>query len=201
MTIPIVIAAGGNGSRIGGDKGGRMLGGITLLQRAVTFALTQTDKVAIAARAADALATEPRLPLLIDRAVDGGPLTALMSALDYGAACGAQGVLMMPCDMPFLPADLMVRLSAEGGSVGGGARVAMARSGARFHPICALWPLACRVALPAYAATSNGSLIGLARQVGCAEIAWPDTPFDPFFNINDADDLAVAEWVLGSEDI
>ncbi|MEQ1687924.1 MAG: molybdenum cofactor guanylyltransferase [Sphingopyxis sp.] len=197
MTPPIVIAAGGNGSRIGGDKAGRVLGGITLLQRAVAFALAQTDRVAIAARADTALAIEPRLPVLIDHAEDGGPLVALMRALDFAADLGAHSVLMIPCDMPFLPADLLQRMEAESH----GSRVAMARSGARFHPICARWPLtACRAALPSYAATSNGSLIGLARQVGFAEIAWPDQPTDPFFNINDGDDLAAAERALRQDD-
>ncbi|MEQ1725018.1 MAG: molybdenum cofactor guanylyltransferase [Sphingopyxis sp.] len=193
MTPPIVIAAGGNGSRIGGGKAGRVLGGIPLLQRAVTFALTQSGTVAIAARADTAITVEPRVPMLIDRADDGGPLAALMSALDFAVACGAQSVLMMPCDMPFLPADLLARLMVEGDAE----RVAMAMSGARFHPICALWPVAaCQAALPAYAAISNGSLIGLAKQIGFDEIAWPDAPYDPFFNINDGDDLAHAEAML-----
>lgn len=193
MTPPIVIAAGGNGSRIGGGKAGRVLGGVSLIERAVTFALTQTGTVAIAARADTVITVEPRLPMLIDRESDGGPRAALMNALDFAAACGAQSVLMMPCDMPFLPADLLLRLMREGDAE----RVAMAMSGARFHPICALWPVAaCQAALPAYAAISNGSLIGLAKQIGFGEIAWLDTPIDPFFNINDANDLVCAEAML-----
>lgn len=192
MTIPIVIAAGGNGSRIGGDKAGQLLGGVTLLQRAVSFALGQSAAVAIAARAATAINVEPALPLLLDTEADGGPLSALASALDFAASLKAQSVLMIPCDMPFLPTDLLARLA-----VGcDGTHVVMARSGARFHPICASWPVSARALLPRYAATSNGSLIGLAKQIGFTEVTWQVTPFDPFFNINDSDDLALAERQL-----
>lgn len=192
MTIPIVIAAGGNGSRIGGDKAGQWLGGITLLQRAVSFALGQSAAVAIAARAATAIHVEPLLPLLLDSEDDGGPLSALASALDFAASLMAHSVLMLPCDMPFLPADLLVRLEQSRG----GAQVAMAHSGERFHPICALWPVSARALLPGYAATSNGSLIGLAKQIGFTEVTWEGATIDPFFNINNADDLAIAEQLL-----
>ena len=192
MTIPIVIAAGGNGSRIGGDKAGQLLGGVTLLQRAASFALGQSAAVAIAARAATAINVEPALPLLIDTETDGGPLSALASALNFAASLKEQSVLMIPCDMPFLPADLLARLA--GGC--DGVRVVMARSGARFHPICALWPVSARTLLPRYAATSNGSLIGLAKQIGFTEVTWQGAPIDPFFNVNDSDDLALAERQL-----
>jgi molybdopterin-guanine dinucleotide biosynthesis protein A len=31
---------------------------------------------------------------------------------------------------------------------------------------------------------------------GCAEAAWPATPYDPFFNANAPEDLAEAEEIL-----
>lgn len=194
MTSPIIIAAGGHGTRIGGKKEEQCLGGIALLQRAVTFAFSQTDTVAIAAQTGTtSVHTDPPLPILYDREQDAGPLAALESGLDFAASNGAASMLMIGCDMPFLPTDLLARLCA----VAPRGKVAMTASIGRWHPICALWPVtACLNALPHYAAQGNSSLHGLARMIGMVEIEWDGEPVDPFFNINTVDDLAQAELLL-----
>ena len=44
-----------------------------------------------------------------------------------------------------------------------------------------------------YLAGERRSLKGFASMIGCREVEWPSDPFDPFFNINTADELAQAE--------
>jgi molybdopterin-guanine dinucleotide biosynthesis protein A len=100
-------------------------------------------------------------------------------------------VLTIPCDMPFLPWDLPVRLTSD-------AAATVAASGGRLHPICALWKAEARDALPAYLATGRRSLKGFAEAAGYEAVQWPTEPFDPFFNINDEADLARAEELVRS---
>jgi molybdopterin-guanine dinucleotide biosynthesis protein A len=44
-----------------------------------------------------------------------------------------------------------------------------------------------------YLAGERRSLKGFATLIGFREVEWPSEPFDPFFNINTADELARAE--------
>ena len=173
----IVILAGGEGSRIGGNKPQRLLGGETLLDRALARARRWSGEVLVAAREGGDIADDPEIE---------GPLGGVAAALALGG-----DVLTIPCDMPFLPDDLPERLRSD-------AAVTVAASGGRLHPVCALWKAEAREGLPAYLATGRRSLTGFAEAVGCQAVDWPIVPVDPFFNINDKADLARAEALLRS---
>jgi molybdenum cofactor guanylyltransferase len=173
----IVILAGGEGRRIGGGKPQRLLGGETLLDRALRRARCWSDDVLVAARAGGDLADDPAIE---------GPLGGVAAALALGG-----DVLTIPCDMPFLPDDLPTRLASE-------ALATVAASGGQLHPVCALWKAGARAALPAWLATGRRSLTGFAEAVGYRAVEWPTEPFDPFFNVNDEADLARAEALLRS---
>jgi molybdopterin-guanine dinucleotide biosynthesis protein A len=168
----IVILAGGEGRRIGGGKPQRMLGGETLLARALDIARLWSDEVLIADGGSD-------LPGI------AGPLGGVAGALAFGG-----DLLTIPCDMPFLPADLPERLARTS------AAAALAESGGRLHPVCALWRARAADCLAAYAASGRRSLHGFAEAVGFEAVAWGADPVDPFFNINDEQDLARAEALL-----
>jgi molybdopterin-guanine dinucleotide biosynthesis protein A len=168
----IVILAGGEGRRIGGGKPMRMLGGETLLARALGIARSWSDEVLIA----DAKTDLPGLE---------GPLGGLAAALALGG-----DLLTIPCDMPFLPADLPERLARTR------AAAAVAESGGRLHPVCALWRARAADGLAAYAESGRRSLHGFAEAVGHEAVEWGTEPVDPFFNVNDEQDLARAEALL-----
>lgn len=171
----IVILAGGEGRRMGGGKPQRLLGGETLLDRALRRARSWSNDVLVAAREGGDIRDDPSVE---------GPLGGIAAALALGG-----DVLTIPCDMPFLPGDLPVRLRSE-------AAATVAASGGRLHPVCALWKPAARNTLPAYLATGRRSLTGFAEAVGYQAVDWPAEPIDPFFNINDEADLALAEALL-----
>ena len=183
----VLILAGGQGARIGGGKPLRMLGGRSLLDRAVEQARRWSENVAIAARDEMQVGATGAAVLLDPPGMEG-PLGGLASAMQLGAPA----VLTMPCDMPFLPDDLPRRLVEALSGHG----AALAASGGHVHPVCALWRSDALVQLQSYAATGRRSLIGLAETVGYARVDWPDEPIDPFFNINSAQDLATAEGLL-----
>lgn len=187
MKLVCVVLAGGEGRRMGGVKASRVLGGRTLLERALERAKGYADEVAVAVREP---LTAPVQTLLDDPALPG-PLAGVASALAFAAERGAPAALTVPIDAPFMPDDLAARLAA---ALSGG--VAVARSGGRLHPVCALWRTGLDAPLRTYAATGRGSLMGLADAVGWTAVDWPAEPLDPFLNINTPQDLARAEALL-----
>jgi molybdopterin-guanine dinucleotide biosynthesis protein A len=185
----VVIAAGGDGVRIGGSKASRMLGGQRLIDHALAWALRHSDRVALAVRPGDG-DWGSGLPLLVDRHDGIGPVTALANAFQFAHDQRRPAVLMIGCDMPFLPENLLERLQAA--FPGHGA--AMPVSGGRRHPMAALW-VPDAPAVEAYIASRGQSLWRFAQTVGMAEVAWDEAP-DPFQNINRPTDLAAAELRL-----
>lgn len=192
--MPVVIAAGGRGRRMVADKPSQMLGGSSLIELVLRRASAMSATIAIAVQETPSWPVPDGVDYLYDVQPDSGPLSALSSALLWGSEHGASHVLLIPCDMPFLPDDLLSRLA----DAVGGANVAMAKSNARLHPICALWSIAAVGALPDYAQNSRRSLIGFAEHLGMAEAEWPVKNFDPFFNINTPEDLAHARQAIAS---
>ena len=188
MKVAVVILAGGQGTRIGGNKPLRTLAGKSLLERAVEFAHGISKVCAVAVRD-EAQSGSVEIPVLRDDPEIEGPLGGLVSALRFARDKGAGAALTMPADMPFLPPDLADRL-VEGL---GRARAGIASSGGRLHPVCGIWSIEALDAVPEYLATGRRSLKGFADAVGFVDIDWSAEPFDPFFNINTEEDLAEAE--------
>lgn len=193
MGLVVAILAGGAGRRIGGDKPHRLLGGARLLDHALICASGTAAPCILVARnpeQVDGFAGT----VVLDAPGIGGPLAGLLSALSWAAEAGAERVLTLPCDMPFLPFDLHHRLEqALTPNLG----VAVAASDGRQHPICALWRTAVVPTLVRRAEEGQLSLHGLSEAVGCAVVDWPVEGGDPFININTAEDLAAAEAALG----
>jgi molybdenum cofactor guanylyltransferase len=183
----VLLLAGGDGSRIGGGKPLRRLGARSLIEHALAAARSWSDALAISLREPGQLGQLPA-PVIVDAPELGGPLGGLAAGLAHAAQTGRETLLTIPCDMPFLPPDLALRLAGAIGSK----QAALAASGGRLHPVCGLWRTEARDLLPVYVATGRRSLNGLAEHVGFEAVEWPGTP-DPFFNVNSAEDLAAAE--------
>lgn len=192
MRITVTVFAGGEGSRIGGNKPLRMLAGLTLLDRAAAQALQWSNRFAVSVRSEAQLGGRGLVPIIDDPDVEG-PLGGLISALRFARAEQADAVLTIPADMPFLPPDLGERLKAELA----GCEAAIASSGGHLHPVCGLWRTSALDRIAGYLESGRRSLRGFAETIGFRVVEWPDRPIDPFFNINSAQDLADAERLLG----
>lgn len=192
-TIVVAVLAGGDGSRIGGGKPLIKLNGKALVERAYDRALVWSSASVVAIRSPEQLGS-CQLPWIADAAGIEGPLAGLATALEWACRQGAEALLTIPCDMPFLPDDLLKRLSSEVGDK----RAAIAASGGELHPVCGLWRNAAVYEFPAYYQSGRRSLRGFAEHVGFAAVDWPTEPRDPFFNVNSPADLAAAEAMPGN---
>ena len=192
-----VVLAGGLARRMGGgDKPLVVLGGQPLLGHILDRLRPQVAGLALNANEDPARYRDFDLPILADSLPDRpGPLAGILAALDWAAAAGAEHVLTVPGDTPFLPRDLAGRL---GEAVRSGAAAAIAASGGRRQPIAGLWPVAARDALHRSIVDDGLRRVDdWARHLGAVVVDFAIDPVDPFFNLNTPDDLAEAERLLG----
>jgi molybdopterin-guanine dinucleotide biosynthesis protein A len=193
-----VILAGGQATRMGGgDKGLRMVGGQTLLAHVLDRLRPQVDAIVLNANGDPARFSEWGLPVVADSLPDWpGPLAGVLAGMDWAASIGAEAVVSVAADTPFFPRDLVAQLQASAGP--SGLALAATREGGKLYrqPTFGLWPVALRDDLRA-------ALLGGLRKV----VLWTDShgagtaefgtdPFDPFFNINTPDDIAIAETLV-----
>jgi molybdopterin-guanine dinucleotide biosynthesis protein A len=183
-----IVLAGGQGRRMGGvDKGWVEMGGRPLVSWVLERLAPQVAGVVINANQSVERYAALGHPVVPD-AIGGfaGPLAGVHAAL---AVVTTPWAVTVPCDSPFLPADLVDRLAhAAAGAQG---QLAVARTHDRAHPVFALVRRDVRPHLAAF-------LDGGGRKIDAwyATLAVVEVPFDDeadaFANINTAAELAAA---------
>jgi len=203
MTAPLgLILAGGLARRMGGgDKLRIAIGGRTILERVIMRMTPQCAALIVNANGDPARFADTGLPVVGDSIPDfAGPLAGILAGLDWAAAHAPQirDVASVPGDCPFLPADLVTRLTAARDAAG--VPLACARSGNWRHPVAGLWPVALREDLRTALTVEHLHKIEIwTARHGVAIADWPDTPVDPFFNVNTPEDIEAAEQAARHE--
>ena len=148
MKIKALILAGGNATRFGGgDKGLAELAGKSLIAHII--AALGPLELAISANGDPARFGAFGLPVLPDGEFAGyGPLAGIAAGLAW--AHDADALITVPCDTPYLPADLVDRLLPA---------PAYARAAARDHFLVASWP-----------PTSRAPLLSILREGGSLKV-------------------------------
>jgi molybdenum cofactor guanylyltransferase len=191
-----LVLAGGLARRMGGgDKARIRIGGRTILERVLARLAPQCGAVILNANGDPARFADTGLPVVAD-SVPGfaGPLAGILAGLDWAAAHAPEvaDVVSAPGDCPFLPHDLVARLTEARRAAG--TPLACARSGEWRHPVLGLWPVALRDDLrSALVEESLHKIEAWTARHGIAIADWPATPVDPFFNVNTPEDAAEAE--------
>jgi molybdopterin-guanine dinucleotide biosynthesis protein A len=124
-----------------------------------------------------------------------GPLAGILTGMEWLRANRPDVTMMLsaPTDGPFLPLDLVARLSTAKGA----ARIACARSDGRSHPPIALWDVDLADNLRQAMMDEEMRKIDLwTARHDLVHVDWPVVPFDPFFNANRPEDLRRAESLL-----
>ncbi|MSP87530.1 MAG: molybdenum cofactor guanylyltransferase MobA [Alphaproteobacteria bacterium] len=184
----------------GGDKCLRLLGGRTILARIVERAQPQVAALAVNANGDAARFADYGLPVVAD-SVAGfvGPLAGVLAGLDWAALAvpAASHVASFATDAPFLPLDLVARLSD---AVVSGADLACAASGGQAHPVFGLWPVRLREALRrALVEDEIRKVDAWTARYRLVQVGFAAEPVDPFFNTNRPEDLVQAERLLARE--
>lgn len=192
-----VLLAGGQARRMGGgDKCLRPLGGRPLLAHVIDRAEGQVGALVLNANGDPDRFMGFGLPVAAD-AVAGfaGPLAGVLTGLEWAREVGADWIVSLPTDSPFLPGDLVARLVAA--LEGAGADLACAESGGRRHPVVGLWPVRLAAELRSALVDEDIRKIDVwTARYRLAVAGFAVDPVDPFFNANRPEDLAAAEALL-----
>ena len=200
-----IILAGGQSRRMGGgDKCLLPLGSGCLLDHVILRLAPQVAPLALSANGDPARFSRFGLPVLADTVTGfAGPLAGILTGLEWAIANTAcKAIVTAAGDTPFLPLDLVERLAAATGQRSGS--IAVACSAGKRHPTFTLWPTDCRDALRRFLVDEdNRRVSAFIERHDFVDVDFPvpqsaAQPIDPFFNINEPDDLVRAERLLQS---
>ena len=200
-----IILAGGQSRRMGGgDKCLLPLGSGCLLDHVILRLAPQVAPLVLSANGDPARFSRFGLPVLADTVTGfAGPLAGILTGLEWAIANTAcEAIVTAAGDTPFLPLDLVERLAAAIDQRPGS--IAVACSASKQHPTFTLWPTGCRDALRHFLVDEdNRRVSAFIERHDFVDVDFPvpqsaAQPIDPFFNINEPDDLVRAERLLQS---
>jgi molybdopterin-guanine dinucleotide biosynthesis protein A len=184
-----LVLAGGRGSRMGNiDKGLVLLQGEPMIRHVIERLSSQVDEILINAnRNIDAYEVFGH-PVIRDR-IEGfaGPLAGLHAGLSRAAH---PLVATVPCDSPFLPLDLVARLSRTLRDAN--AELAVARTFDQPHPVFALVRRSVLPHLTRFLEQGGRKIDAWYASLKAIEVAFDDEA-DAFRNINTTDELKEAD--------
>lgn len=199
-----VVLAGGQSARMGGeDKALIEIDGESLLSHCAKRLTPQVGKLVVSGHDGDVrfgTAWQVIPDLLPDHA---GPLSGILSAMRWAEANAPDffWIASVAVDTPFFPDTLVDRfIMAMGGPE---PAIVLAQSGERVHPTFGLWPIALADDLEAFLKSGERKTRLWAESQTCshahfAGLMIDDIEVDPFFNINEQDDVPVAEAIVAA---
>lgn len=198
-----VILAGGRSSRMGGlSKALFPLNDEALLAHVIRRLQPQLGSLLLSTEGPDTRLESFGLPLVPDLLPRyRGPLTGLCSALHYLADRNHDGGLVLcPCDAPFIPPDLVARLL--GAAEGNPKPVAVVSYEGFLQPTFSLWQAHhLPVIHDAVVKRGDGGLKYMLRSLPHVIVEWVSAEPPPFYNVNTLEELQAAEgWLAVSRD-
>ena len=191
MTISGIVLAGGLGRRMGGvDKGLQLLHGKPMIEHVLERLRPQVGEIVINANQnVDRYKSFGHR--VVSDAIGGfaGPLAGLHAGLQ---AVTNPVAVTVPCDSPFLPADLVARLHDHLG----GNDLAVAKTGDQAHPVFALVRQSVAENLETFLASGGRKIDAWYAALKVVEVNFDDEA-DAFRNINTIEELKGSEQFSG----
>jgi molybdopterin-guanine dinucleotide biosynthesis protein A len=182
-----LILAGGQGSRLGGvDKAFLALHGRPLIEHVLLRLAPQVACVAISANGILLRFAAYGLPVLPDAPEHAGkgPLAGVAAGLAWAQGGGAEALLTIPVDTPFVPLNFGLALQPA---------PAVACHAGRQHHLAALWRVDFLSALEGFLKQPGSYKVRDALALmGARAVDFPGD-MDPFLNINTPGDLTAAQ--------
>lgn len=188
----------------GGDKGLADLGGRPMLAHVVARLRPQTGALVLNANGDAARFAQFGLPVVADTLPDfPGPLAGVLAGMRWAllSTPDARFIVTVPADAPLIPPDLVARLAAAAASAPDLNAIAVAQSESGLHPVIALWPLVLADDLEQALRDGVRQVRRWMERHGMVPVSFPAADlggqaFDPFFNANTPEDLAVLRDAL-----
>ena len=177
-----MILAGGQATRMGGgDKPLMRWRERPLIEWLLDDLRTLSPKIAINANGEPQRFAKYWLPVVPDEVPDCGPLSGILTAMDWAAASGFSHVGVIAGDTVGLPADLFSRLGK-----GPSHAASLVNGEWRAHPTVGVWPIGLAAGLRDYLMAGERRVMGWAKSVGATEVRFDG---EVFRNFNTPEDL------------
>lgn len=195
---PSMIIAGGAARRMdGSDKALMALGQARVIDHLLAALRPQAGPLAINANGDQARWSEFGLAVRADPVPDRpGPLAGILAAMLWAGEIGAERVITVAGDTPFLPQDFVARLDRAGPCAIAETRAADGTR--RAHPVCGLWPVSAAPALRAQLDRGERRVMRFVEQVAAQPVLFDEGKIPAFFNINTPEDLDEANRLLNA---
>lgn len=179
--ISAIILSGGKGRRMGQqNKGLIQYHSQPMIQHVIDRIAPQVDDIVISANLDIKAYERFGYPVVTDQTESAGPLTGILSA---SAACQHTTILVVPCDMPLLPTDLVDRLLAAMTTDA----VSICSDGQE-QPLVSLINSKAMSEIEIQLKQGDGSVKAWLRRIRGTNLAWDDHP-EAFRNLNHTSDL------------
>ena len=184
--VSAIVLAGGQGRRMGGvDKGLQPLRGRPMIEWVLERLAPQVSEVIVNANQnLERYAAYGHRVVRDEIGGFAGPLAGLHAGLK---AAAHPLVVTVPCDSPFLPADLVSRLKESLREN----HLAVAKTGDQPHPVFALMKREVRESLEAFLAQGGRKIDAWYAALKVVEVSFDDEA-DAFRNINTREELDAA---------
>ena len=194
-----VVMAGGGNTRFGGPKALEIVGGARIVDR-VTDALRASSADVVMITNTAPLYASVELEKRPDRHVDAGPVAGLREALVWARERGLPGVLVVACDMPFVPVSLLDALWLASEGADGAAPQSGGKRGV--EPLCAAYRVSCLPAIEHALAQKDLRVVGFFERANIVElerveVADHGDPERIFLNVNTREELESARTFAG----
>lgn len=198
MKIAGLVLAGGQARRMHGqDKAFLDTGNGLSLERIFARLQQECSDVAISANGDSARFDAWHCPVLPDSIHDVGPLSGVLSGLEWAEKNGYNTLITVPVDTPFIPERLVAALVPA---------PSYACCEGQSHPLVAAWPVSARPVLAEQLSLLTHEnkkhqtrVRTLANALGARAVDFPLVEgMDPFMNINTPQDLMFAQKYCAS---
>ena len=190
-----MILAGGKSRRMNfNDKSLQKINKYSLIDRVIVRAKKQVDYLLINSNS-DHIKNNYNEYIVIKDTIKGnlGPLAGVLTGLEWIKKKDSEinWLITFPVDSPFFPSDLVdIFLSHVNEE-----QIIVAESNSRIHPVFAMWN---KDLIPYLKETLNNRNLKIdefTKNFKMKVVKFPFIDYDPFFNINNQDDLIKAKKI------
>ena len=190
-----MILAGGKSRRMNfNDKSLQKINKYSLIDRVIVRAKKQVDYLLINSNS-DHIKNNYNEYIVIKDTIKGnlGPLAGVLSGLEWIEKKDSKinWLITFPVDSPFFPTDLVdIFLSHVNEE-----QIIVAESNSRIHPVFAMWNKNLIPYLKEPLNNRNLKIDEFTKNFKMKVVKFPFIDYDPFFNINNQDDLIKAKKI------
>ena len=184
------LICGGLSRRMGSDKALKKIGGKSLTELVISRSTIQVDDLLINSNEPKTF-EKFRIHKVISDCIPGnlGPLVGILTGLRWAKINSNHNwVCFFPIDCPFFPKDLVKIFCKQIVDED----IIMAASGKRAHPVFSMWNIKLEKSLERFLLGGGRKIDLFTKKIKTRLVNFPFIGYDPFFNVNNKDDLAEA---------